>query len=535
MGEDMRGRGTLAWLGVLVGASAAQAPTLDAIYPKVVRASELVTIVGEDFGAYQPGQSLVRFATESESVVGKMPHVWRDDFIQIHVPTGLAQDSLAINVETPSGSSVAVDVRWAAAALADGATVSFTERTQLAVDHFDVSGFLGATEDNMARTKDADVADVNGDGFPDLIDNNSNNVGNGTHSVLRLNQGGKFFTSQDWEPVNAADVGSFAVTVPPGGDYPENATIYDADFHDLNNDGLPDWIMAAANTTFRRVRVSMNGYQGQAANFLESSDVWLPGAGDPPGNPDDVAAADVNGDGFLDIAIGMRFSGVAGLLQNQNGETFSLSKVGTEGSGSIHDSFFIDANDDGYWDLCLVNESGSSRIWLHNGNLANPAFIGGTSFTSGAESGVAADFNGDGFMDLALGGIGDQRVYLNNPGNPGQFAEVELPDAVPAVLYDLEAGDIDLDGDADLIGVYVTTSAENTLRVWANDGTGTFSNVTNPASLLLPGVGPYQRMSADLIDFDVDGDLDLYLTGADGSGAPGRASAWSPTSSGRTT
>lgn len=38
------------------------------------------------------------------------------------------------------------------------------------------------------------------------------------------------------------------------------------------------------------------------------------------------------------------------------------------------------------------------------------------------------------------------------------------------------------------------------------------------AAALLPTIGAFQRLSADLLDLDGDGDLDLYLTGADSQG-----------------
>ena len=83
--------------------------------------------------------------------------------------------------------------------------------------------------------------------------------------------------------------------------------------------------------------------------------------------------------------------------------------------------------------------------------------------------------------------------------------------------YDLEVGDINLDGTVDLIAAVITTVGTESVEVWMGNGDGTFDHITaNGAVTLLPGLGNYQRLSADLIDFDLDGDLDLYLTGADG-------------------
>ena len=97
------------------------------------------------------------------------------------------------------------------------------------------------------------------------------------------------------------------------------------------------------------------------------------------------------------------------------------------------------------------------------------------------------------------------------------FTRVALTNA-SATVYDVEAGDVDLDGDVDLIGAIITTNGDNSARLWMNGGDGTTWNTWANSSDILPGIADYQRLSADLIDFDQDGDLDLYLTGSDGSG-----------------
>jgi hypothetical protein len=230
----------------------------------------------------------------------------------------------------------------------------------------------------------------------------------------------------------------------------------------------------------------------------------------------------VNHDGFVDVAAAYRFSNNADIFLNDGGQNFLPEiRLSSTPFASVHDVFFIDANADGLADVGLVNESGSLAILAHDGNLADPGFSFLTLLQPSALSAVAADLNGDGLDDVATVGSSSGRVFLNDPANPGTFQQADLPDAV-GTMYDIEPGDLDLDGAVDLVGASITTFAPDTVRVWLNNGDGTFTNATSPgAGALLPGVGPYQRLSTELLDFDLDGDLDFYLTGADGSGAFG--------------
>ncbi len=507
------------------GAQAAGAVTLDSITPPAQRVHELITLRGQDFGAYSPGVSKVVFSSAENTVDAQTVYVWRDDFIQVRVPVAdadgpIPKTGIAVSVAAVGGASAALPLQ---VITAPGATLSFHERTALGADGFDTSTFLGDPDLNMARTKDAEIGDVNGDGWPDLIDNNSNNVLNDTHEVLRVNRRGERFDTFLWEPLTVNDTGTFVATVPPGGDFIADGIVYDADFVDLDNDELPDWVRAAVGTS-NRVRVLMNNRDGFPGRFVEATDTWFP-THTFSGSPDSVAHTDVDFDGFVDVSAAFRFTRSADVYLNEGGQSFAptIKVTSPSGSASIHDSFFLDANADGFPDIVLVDESGSPALFFHDGNLASPGFTFDQSFSMGSWTGIAADFDADGVDDFALAGASAARVFLNDPADPGTFQQANLPDAV-ANLYDLEAADVNLDGFVDLVGAAVifNNNADQTVRVWLNNGDGTFTNATSPgASDLLPGVGPYQRLSADLIDFDLDGDLDLYLTGADGSGVAG--------------
>ncbi len=112
--------------------------------------------------------------------------------------------------------------------------------------------------------------------------------------------------------------------------------------------------------------------------------------------------------------------------------------------------------------------------------------------------------------DFVLGGSNVVTVYTNNGTTPGQFNPSNLSNADEAgSFYDLELGDLDVDSDIDIVGVTINGQ----VRIWLNDGQGNFTAFggTDP----LPGHQNNQRLSADLIDYDQDGDLDLYVTGGD--------------------
>jgi len=496
--------------------------TLSSVEPERQRVYDMITLRGSGFGDFAWGTSKVVFESPDGSVriEAPRPYVWRDDFIQVRVPVGQGSDriptsEIALSVETVSGSTGAIPFQLLFRE--NPTTLRFIERTRL-VDDADVSGFLGDGDDNKARTKDAHVGDVNGDGWPDLIDNNSNNADNDTHTVLYLNQQGRRFGSRNWEPVNSSDNGEFPVFIPNGGDFANDGTVYDGDFVDLDNDELVDWVQVLS--TFQsRVRVAINNRGGVPGELTESTEQWMGANQDSPGSPDDICHTDVNYDGFVDVAIAYRFSDRIRVFYNEEGARFGgTTELDGDGFVSFHDVFFLDANDDGWVDVIGANENNDSQLFLNNGDLPNPTFSFDSRFDQQGYAGIAADLNGDGLDDFALSHNVSAAVFLNNPLNPGNFQQIDLPDAV-SVLYDLEAGDIDLDGDVDLVGVAITTTGDRAARVWINaDGSGANWSTWEDASDILPGIGNYQRLSADFIDFDLDGDLDLYLTGADGSG-----------------
>ena len=83
------------------------------------------------------------------------------------------------------------------------------------------------------------------------------------------------------------------------------------------------------------------------------------------------------------------------------------------------------------------------------------------------------DLNGDGYLDLVVGNYFNQmdRVYLNDGvGDPWDTASgSDLLDARSTVRILL--GDVDRDGNLDVVSIIMNTSQTN--RLYRNDGTGT--------------------------------------------------------------
>jgi hypothetical protein len=125
----------------------------------------------------------------------------------------------------------------------------------------------------------------------------------------------------------------------------------------------------------------------------------------------------------------------------------------------------------------------------------------------------ARDMDGDGLIDILVGTTyqTQSRLYLGT--GKGAFREVtksQLPASLNSI-GDLELGDVDDDGDLDVVladwgrGNNMTNEGGRT-RLWLNDGAARFTDATDgrvPATLI--------RFSWDLELADVDNDYDLDI------------------------
>ena len=190
-----------------------------------------------------------------------------------------------------------------------------------------------------------------------------------------------------------------------------------------------------------------------------------------------MAVADVNGDGLDDIFIGGAKDQPSAILLQQQDGSFVKSNEKLLAEDSVSEDIgavFFDANGDGHPDLYVVtggtefSEASSAledRLYLNDGKGNFRKAVGALPPLALSGSRVAAaDFDGDGAIDLFVGGrsvpgrygIDPQSVLLKNDGR-GHFTDV-TDKAAPGLSHigmvtDAVWKDIDGDGRPDLIVV----------------------------------------------------------------------------------
>jgi hypothetical protein len=216
------------------------------------------------------------------------------------------------------------------------------------------------------------AADLNGDGALDLVVSVYGASGPDPsapgHVAVLLNRGSRTFAN----PVFYADRAAVAVVA-----------------GDFDGDGKLDIATADFDGTVRVFRGDGKGRLGPATVFS------IDGQGVA------IAAGDVNGDGVLDLATGNDASFTVSVLRGLGQGSFG-SSVRFE-AGNTHSITVVDLDRDGHLDLIAGGYDESFIRFLRGrgvGTFLGEVRIDTTS--SGSRAVAAADFNGDGKLDLAV-------------------------------------------------------------------------------------------------------------------------------------
>ncbi|HID95926.1 MAG TPA: tetratricopeptide repeat protein [Candidatus Latescibacteria bacterium] len=305
---------------------------------------------------------------------------------------------------------------------------------------------------------------------------------------------------------------------------------------DYDNDGYVDLYVTnyGANVLYR------NNGDGTFSDVTSSAGVGDMGFGAG------AAFADYDSDGDLDIYVAnyvdleevpssesLRFPedfvGQPNVLYRNNGDgTFTdvTEEAGVDGGkGRSLSVVFFDFDNDRYIDIYVVNDRDANILYRNNrdGTFTDVAGPSGVADQRGGRGVAVGDYNKDGWLDLYVTNRqGEGNVLYRNRGD-GSFEQDISSDGVlrpggKGSSWGAAFIDFDNDNDLDLlVAVDPSPSAEGSsgLMSFRNTGDGTFSGV-----MLLSGLAEFPGLAVQAVlpaDFDDDGDVDLLLTGSNGS------------------
>ena len=230
------------------------------------------------------------------------------------------------------------------------------------------------------------IADLDGDGRADLVTANreSNNL------TLLLGQGGAGFAPAANSPLDTGGSGPWSVAVA-----------------DVNDDSRPD--IVAANFDSDTVSVLLGNGSGGFAHG--------PGSPFPVGSmPDAVAVADVDLDGRLDL-VTANYSGSVSVLFGAPDRSF-VAAPGSPFSTAGGEPFAVavaDLDGDAWPEIVAVNRATSTVSVFAGPNSRDFALVSGAPFSAGGAnpfSVAVADMNDDGLPDLVTANSGSNDVSV---------------------------------------------------------------------------------------------------------------------------
>lgn len=271
---------------------------------------------------------------------------------------------------------------------------------------------------------------------------------------------------------------------------------YGAYAGDLDNDGYCDLLIP--NEDAHDVRRFMNDGQGNFSTFTVHA---LPFGSKPSSNE----GADFNNDGYTDFAVANIVGNSASIYLN-DGTGDLLPAVTIPVGNGPRGLTVLDVDSDGDTDIMTANRtSGTLSLIRNNGDGTFQPSVSFQGGVSNETSIVAADANGDGIMDLFVGGYGSQNVAMLLGDGNGNFT-VSSTVSAGGRPWMMAAGDVDRDGDVDVVACLSNTGRISIMR---NNGAGGFL----PAQTYV--CGPFS-LAIDLGDLDGDGDLDILSSSYSG-------------------
>ncbi|MFT4513873.1 MAG: hypothetical protein ACI91B_002579 [Planctomycetota bacterium] len=303
-------------------------------------------------------------------------------------------------------------------------------------------------------------------------------------------------------------------------------------FGDLNGDNLDDLVVTAFTAA---TPSAQNSYIVVTEIFPPAPTIEDGGSGlqqctfdsfeiEVPAQPSLAMVGDVTGDGVNDLVACLAFSASICIAPGNNSSSPVVAdQFLLDSTGMPLRPFLGDFDGNGKQDVCALSGLGSRvNLWLSSADSGR--LNGARSYASGlsASSWVeGADFDGDGDFEVVTSS--NSETSLSILGGGGAL-EIEGSISIGVGVYQLEAGDLDLDGKPDLV-----IGVAGGIKILRNTSTpGNYSFEILPVTPTTIGSGAYP-FGIEIGDFDRDADMDIAICDYFGGGVhliPGTATAF---------